>query len=483
MNSIDIEAQIDEVFTRGVANLVDPQGVFKQKVLKKAKDDYAKDIIVKFGADPTRPDIHLGHAVVLRKMRKLQDLGCKVVFVVGDFTTMIGDPTGKNKARPEIAREKIEENMKTYIEQVDKILLTDEAHFSWIPNSDWFTSITDLNLPADSKIGFHVMHDGVKITTPIDPNTIVGKAIVFENTRKQIGAQTSPIRKQISVVTLTGFLWTLRHITHAQLIKRDMFQDRLAKNEDLYMHEMMYPVLQGIDSSVINTLYGSCDLEIGGTDQTFNMLMGRQIQEINKINYESSGVSTDLQAVMTMDILTGTDGEEKMSKSLDNYISITDEPNNMYGKILSIPDRLIVQYFTLCTYTPLTEISEIARDLEHSAKNPKDIKMRLAREVVAMYHGQDKSLIAESAFTNTFKHGEVPHDAPEISVATGEKLIEVLIREKIVPSKTEFRRLIKEGAISLIETSEKIDNPDYVIEKSINIRVGKRRFVKIVISK
>lgn len=481
MNSIDIEAQLDEVFSRGVANLVDPQGVFRQKVLKKAKGEYSKDIIVKLGADPTRPDIHLGHAVALRKMRKLQDLGCKIVFVVGDFTGMIGDPTGKNKARPEIAREKIEENMKTYTDQVGKILLTDDKHFSWVPNSDWFTSITDLNLPADSKIGFQVMHDGVKITTPIDPNTIVGKAIVFENTRKQISAQTSPIRKQISVVTLTGFLWTLRHITHAQLIKRDMFQDRIARGEDLYMHEMMYPVLQGIDSSVINTLYGSCDLEIGGTDQTFNMLMGRQIQEINKANYEATGVSTDLQAVMTVDILSGTDGIEKMSKSLDNYISITDAPNDMYGKILSIPDKLIVQYFTLCTYKTLAEISEIARDLEHGKKNPKDIKMRLAMEIVATYHGQDKAMIAESAFANTFKNGEVPHDAPEVSVASGEKLLDVLLREHIVPSKTEFRRLIKEGAISIVETSEKIDSPDYVISKSVNLRIGKRRFVKVTV--
>ena len=222
-------------------------------------------------------------------------------------------------------------------------------------------------------------------------------------------------------------------------------------------------------------------MEIGGTDQTFNMLMGRQIQEINKNNYETSGVSTDLQAVMTVDILTGTDGVEKMSKSLDNYISIGDEPNNMYGKILSIPDNMIVQYFTLCTYTALSEISEIARDLEHSTKNPKDIKMRLAREIVAMYHGQDKSVIAESAFTNTFKHGEVPHDAPEVTVTMGDKLIDVLLREKTVPSKTEFRRLVKEGAVMIIETSEKIDNPDFIIEKDVNIRVGKRRFVKIIV--
>ena len=482
MSKTDVEAQLDEVFSRGVAEFVDPGHVFRQKVLKKAKGQYTKDIIVKFGVDPTRPDIHLGHAVVFRKLRKLQDLGCKVVFVVGDFTTSIGDPTGRSKARPELAKAEIEANMNTYVEQVGKILLLEPEVFSWIPNSDWFTSITDLNLPSDSKIGFQVIHDGVKITTPVDPNTIVGKAIVFENSRRQVITQTSPIRKQISVVTLAGFLWVLRHITHAQLIKRDMFQARLDKNEDLYMHEMMYPVLQGIDSSIINVLYGSCDMEIGGTDQTFNMLMGRQIQEINKKNYQEIGVSPDLQAVMTIALLRGTDGVEKMSKSLDNYIAITDAPNDMYGKILSIPDSLIVEYFTLCTYAPMSEIVEIKHELEHGKKNPKDIKMRLAREVVAIYHGDDKALAAEIAFTNIFKGGAMPHDAPEISVKVGDKLIDILLSAKIVPSKTDFRRLVKEGAIGMVETGEKIDNPEFVLNKPANIRIGKRRFVKILLS-
>ena len=479
MNEIEIEAQVEEVFSRGASNFVDPQGVFRQKVLKKAKGQYAKDIIIKFGVDPTRPDIHLGHAVVFRKLRKFQDLGCKVVFVVGDFTTSIGDPTGKNKSRPEIDQEKIKANMKTYVDQVGKILDLRPEVFSWVPNSDWFTSITDLNLPSDSKVGFHVEHDGVKITTPVDPNSIVGKAIVFENTRMQVAAQTSPIRKQISVVTLAGFLWTLRHITHAQLIKRDMFQDRLARNEDLYMHEMMYPVLQGIDSSIITLLYGSCDMEIGGTDQTFNMLMGRQVQEVNKASYESVGVSTDLQAVMTMELLRGTDGLEKMSKSLDNFIAITDTPNDMYGKILSIPDSLIVEYFNLCTYTPTNEIEVIEQELEHGQKNPKDIKMRLAREVVAIYYGEEKAVTAESAFTNTFKHGEIPNDAPEVEGNVGDRLIDLLLAAKIVPSKTEFRRLVKEGAISVVQTEEKINDPDYSVSKSVDIKIGKRRFIKI----
>ncbi len=481
MKETDILSQIDEVFTRGVANFVDPGEVFKKKVIKKATGEYTGDIIIKFGVDPTRPDIHLGHAVSFRKLRKFQDLGCKIVFVVGDFTTGIGDPTGRNKARPELARADIEANMKTYTDQVGKILRLEPEIFSWIPNSDWFTSITDLNLPADSQIGFQVIHDGVKITTPVDPHTIVGKAIVFENTRKQVAAQTATTKKQVSVVTLAGFLWTLRHITHAQLIKRDMFQDRLARNEDLYMHEMMYPVLQGIDSSVINVLYGSCDMEIGGTDQTFNMLMGRQIQEINQKNYKEAGVSTDLQAVMAMDLLRGTDGSEKMSKSLDNYISIGDAANDMYGKILSIPDSLIVEYFNLCTYTPQAEVAEIARDLEHSKKNPKDIKMRLAREIVSIYHGEEKSLAAEIAFTNTFKNKDVPTDAPQIEVKSGDKLLDILLTAKIVPSKTEFRRLVREGAISVVETGVKIDNPDYAMTSSINIRIGKKRFIKIKI--
>ena len=220
-------------------------------------------------------------------------------------------------------------------------------------------------------------------------------------------------------------------------------------------------------------------MEIGGTDQTFNMLMGRQIQEINKKNYQEMGAGTDLQAVMTMELLRGTDGVEKMSKSLDNYIAITDAPNDMYGKILSIPDSLIVEYFNLGTYTPASEVAEIARELEHGKKNPKEIKMRLAREIVAIYHGEDKAIIAEHTFTNTFKDGAMPHDAPVAEAKIGDKLLDILLTAKIVPSKTDFRRLIKEGAISVVETGEKINDPDFAVTKSINVRVGKKRFIKI----
>ncbi len=481
MSETSIETTINEVLTRGVASFIDPNGVFKAKLLKKAEGKYPNDIIVKFGVDPTRPDIHLGHAVIFRKLRALQELGCKIVFVIGDFTTSIGDPTGKNKARPEIDRAAIEANMKTYIEQAGKILRTEPEVFSWITNSDWFTSITDLNLPADYNVGFQVTHDGIEITTPVDPNSVVGKAIVFEKTRMQVKMQQYALRKQISVITLGAFFWTLRHITHAQLIKRDMFQGRLAKGEDLYMHEMLYPVLQGIDSSVINVVYGSCDLEIGGTDQTFNMLMGRQIQEINAHAYTNIGANTDLQAVAALSLLVGTDGTEKMSKSLDNYIAVTDEPNNMYGKVMSIPDTAIVQYFTLCTYTPATELTAIAHDLEKGKKNPRNIKMRLAREIVAIYHGEESSKSAEDSFVNTFKKGTMPTDAPEVVAKEGDKLVDVLLTAKLIPSKSEFRRLLREGAIAEIDGDTKITDPEQTITKALNLRVGKKRFLKIKI--
>lgn len=479
MQKESIEATIDDVLSRGVANLIDPQGVFKEKLLKKARGEYPQDIVIKFGVDPTRPDIHLGHAVVFRTLRKLQDLGCKLVFLIGDFTTQIGDPTGKSKTRPEIERAQVEKNLQTYLDQAGKIIRTDDAVFSWIRNSDWFNSVTDLDLPVDYKVGFHVSHEGVEIDTPVDANSIVGKAIVYENTRMQTKIKTDHIRKQISVITVASFLWTLRHITHAQLVKRDMFQDRITKNEDLYMHEMLYPVLQGIDSAIINMIYGSCDLEMGGTDQTFNMLMGRQIQEANKKILQTKGVSTDLQAVISMELLIGLDGKEKMSKSLGNYIAITDEPANMFGKVMSIPDSALVSFFKLCTYTPTANLKEIEKDLQDQKSNPRDIKMRLGREIVALYHGEDAATKAQESFIATFKKGTIPSDAPEVIVGAESKLVDVLISSSVIPSKSEFRRLLKEGALLNVDTDEKIMDPEYVITEPLNIRVGKRRFLKI----
>ena len=470
MNLDQKNSEIEELFERGVDNFIDPDGKFKEKILKKVKGELKEDIVIKFGVDPTRPDIHLGHAVVFRKLRKFQDLGCKIVFLVGDYTAQIGDPTGRSKIRPEIEQKEVEANMKTYLDQVGKILLTDKNYFSWIRNSDWFTAITDLELPKGDKVKMSFEKEGKKTNVDFEANSFVGKAVVFEKTRMQ--PTIAGFRGAISVITLKSLLWTLKHITHSRLIERDMFQERIKGGKELYMHEMIYPVLQGIDSYVLSEVYGNCDLEIGGNDQTFNMLIGRDIMKINK---------KEQQAVMSLKLLEGTDGKEKMSKSLDNYIAITDEPNDMYGKIMSLPDTSIVNYFNLCTYTSREEIKKIESDIKKGKTNPKDAKMRLAREIVVIYHGEDKAEQAEQNFIKTFQKGGLPEDLKEVFTSKGTGLGKILLDNKIVKSNTEWRTLISEGAVSNAETAEKISSFDFLVNDDITVKVGKRRFLKIII--
>ncbi|MDP3996554.1 MAG: tyrosine--tRNA ligase [bacterium] len=465
--SENIDAKINAVLRRGVAEFIDPEGKFSEKLMKKVRGEYEGDIVIKHGVDPTRPDIHLGHAVVLRKLRAFQELGCKVIFLIGDYTTQIGDPTGKSKVRPELEQKEIEENMKTYVDQVGKILLTDKKVFSWIRNSDWFTAITDLGFPSGHTVSLNINQDGKQVTINYDANSFPGKAAVFEKTRMQ--AKENP-DKGVAVITLRGFLWTLRRVSHSRLIARDMFQERINKGEELYMHEMMYPVLQGIDSYVLSKIYGSCDLEIGGTDQTFNMLFGRDVMKIN-------GVAE--QAVMTVPLLSGISGDEKMSKSADNYIAITDSPEDMYGKTMSLPDSSIVSYFALTTYASDEEREEIKVKLEKGSVNPKEIKMRLAREIVASYHGEEKAEGAEKAFEETFRAGKMPENAPETVAQNGSSLADILIASGTVESKTEFRRLIEKGAISVVGGEKLPPDPKITVTNDMDIRVGKHRFIRI----
>lgn len=470
MNSDQKGGEIEELLTRGVNEFVDPADKFKGKILEKAKREYKKDIIIKFGIDPTRPDIHLGHAVIFRKLRKLQDIGCKVIFLIGDYTAQIGDPTGKSAVRPEIEQKEVEANMKTYLDQVGKILLTDKKSFSWIRNSDWFTAITDLELPRGDKVKMSFEHEGKKTDIDFDANSFVGKAVIFEKTRMQ--STIDSFKGAISVITLKSLLWTLKHITHSRLVERDMFQERIKRGKELYMHEMIYPVLQGVDSYILSEIYGSCDLEIGGTDQTFNMLLGRDIMKINK---------KEQQSIMSLKLLEGTDGKEKMSKSLNNYIAITDEPNDMYGKIMSLPDTSIVNYFSLCTYAPQDEIKKIESEMKKGKANPKDIKMRLAREIVVIYHGESNAKKAEQNFIETFQKGRVPEDIEEIVVPKGTSLGKIVVDNKIVRSNTEWRTLVSEGAVSNAETFEKVGSHDFLVDSDITVKVGKRRFLKITV--
>ncbi len=452
---------IDEIFTRGVGEFIDPEGSFRKKL-----ETNPEKIVIKFGVDPTRPDIHLGHAVVLRKLRQFQDLGCKVIFLVGDYTAQIGDPTGKNKARLEIEQKEIEHNMTTYLKQIGLILRQENNLFSWIRNSDWFTSPTDLQPSAGLKVNFST---GNRMVGVFDANSFVGKSLLFQETRMQFKNLKNKI---IHTISLSFVLNTLRKISHNRLIERDMFQKRIEDKEELFMHEMLYPILQGIDSYVLEKVYTSCDLEVGGTDQHFNMLMGRQVMNIH---------GQKPQAVLSFKLLEGLDGKEKMSKSLDNYVGITDEPNDMYGKIMSIPDSSIGNYFELCTFAPMDEIENIRMSLKDDKVNPKDLKMRLAREIVVIYHGESKANEAQINWENTFSKKEIPDEMEEIKCGAGEMLSEVLVQNKILESKGEWRRLVEQNAIHDLENDTRITDVNYKVEKNLTLKIGKKRFLKVIV--
>lgn len=450
--------KINDILTRGVGEFIDPDGSFRKKL-----EQNPEKIVIKFGIDPTRPDIHIGHAVVLHKLRQFQDLGCKVIFLIGDYTAQIGDPTGKSKVRPEIDQQEVEANMKTYLEQVDKILKIDNKVFSWIRNSDWFTAITDIGSPSGQTETINI--EGIKPFS-VDANSFIGKANIFERTRMQVA--NIGLTQNISVITLRSFLWTLKHITHSRLIERDMFQERITKNEQLYMHEMMYPVLQGVDSFALAGIYNSCDLEVGGTDQTFNMLVGRDVMKMNNL---------EPQAVLAFKLLEGLDGKEKMSKSLDNYVGITDEPSNMYGKIMSIPDTSIVNYFELCTFTPLEEVEEIKQKLQDDSVNPKDLKMNLAKQIVSIYHGEKEAESAELDWVTKFEKREVPEKVDEIK--GGDTVMQTLFDSGLFGSNSDVRRLFKEGAIKDLTLDKKIEEKDPPTIGHV-YKIGKHRFIKIV---
>ena len=457
MKGITDKEDIDELLSRGVGEFVDPEGVFRKKLAENPGK-----IVIKFGVDPTRPDLHLGHAVILHKLRQFQELGAKIIFLIGDITAQIGDPTGKSKIRPDINLGEISKNMKTYLEQVVKILKTDEKVFSWTVNSDWLVSINDIVAPV-RKLDFKE-NGKVIYTTPeaLAENNIFNKAGWWLETRKQKG--------EINNYTLLSLLAILRKITFNRLIERDMFQDRIKEGLPVYMHEMMYPVIQGIDSNAISNIFGSCDLEVGGTDQLFNMLVGREVMQMNK---------KVPQAVLSFKLLEGTDGKEKMSKSLDNYIGITDEPNDMYGKVMSIPDSSIGNYFELCTFTPIAEVENIRQGLKENSLHPKEIKMKLSKQIVAIYHGEEKADKAEKNFVNTFQKGEIPEEMTEVVKEGEATLMDLLVKAKILSSKGDFRRLVEEGAISDLQADKKITDPNFVPKSGMKFKIGKKRFVRI----
>ena len=360
---------------------------------------------VKFGCDPSRPDLHIGHAVVLRKLRHFQDLGHAAILLIGDFTAMIGDPTGRNKTRPQITLAETKQNAQSYIDQAS-VILSDE-NLTIVYNSDW-----------------------------------LGKMDFSE------------------VINLSS------KYTVARMLERDDFTKRYQDGVPISVHEFLYPLAQGYDSVHLKS-----DVELGGTDQKFNLLVGRDLQK---------EAGQNPQVIITTPILEGTDGVEKMSKSYDNYIGLTDSPSEIYGRTLSIPDSLIGRYFEFATEIPNDKLTAIENDLENGISNPRDLKRELARELVALYHDNDAALTAEKEFDALFIQKDEPDDMPEYKLTESEKLIGIMVKNGMVASNGEGKRMISQGGVRL--DKEKVDDIHSTIEpgKNVVLKVGKRKFLRII---
>ena len=379
------------------------------ELAKRLKDaaDNGTQMRVKLGLDPTAPDIHLGHTVVLRKLRQFQDLGHKAVIIIGDYTARVGDPTGANKTRPVLTPEEININAQTYFEQAGKVLDTTPDKLEVRYNSEWL-----------SELSF------------------------------------------AEVIKLTG------QMTVAQMMERDTFAKRYKAGQPIGVHEFLYPLMQGYDSVCIQA-----DVELGGTDQTFNNLVGRDMQE---------KAGQKRQIVMTMPILVGLDGKDKMSKSKNNYIGVTDVPNDMFGKVMSIPDALMSNYFTLLTDLEDEKIVELCDD---SKTHPREAKMTLGKMIVTQFHNAELAQSAADEFVRVFSQKNAPTDMPELQIAPGEMtILELVVTSKFAASKKEAKRLIQQNAVSL--NDEVINDLSATInpENGQVLKVGKRRFGKIVIA-
>ncbi len=364
-----------------------------------------KQLTIKVGFDPTAPDLHLGHTVILNKMRHFQDLGHKVVFLIGDFTGRIGDPSGKNKTRPSLDKEELEKNAKTYSDQVFKILNKDLTDIRL--NSEWCE-----DLGADG---------------------IIGLASKYNLGR---------------------------------MLERDDFSKRYKANQQIAIHEFLYPLIQAYDSIALNA-----DVEMGGTDQKFNLLVGRELQR---------AFDQEPQVCITLPILEGLDGINKMSKSLDNYVGINEDPDEMFGKIMSISDDLMWRWFELLSFRPINEVNELKKEVK-SGMNPRDTKILLAEEIIERFHSKVDAENAKNTFLDRFQKGAKPKDIETFSISLDDDIaIGNLLKESgLVQSTSEAMRLVKQGAVKI--NDEKIDDPKLSIEKNqeLVVQVGKRRFLKI----
>ncbi|MGL5430854.1 MAG: tyrosine--tRNA ligase [Vibrio sp.] len=391
-----IEAALAEI-KRGVEELIP-----EEELMAKLKEN--RPLRIKLGADPTAPDIHLGHTVILNKLRTFQDLGHDVTFLIGDFTGMVGDPTGKNTTRPPLTREDVLRNAETYKQQVFKIL--DPAKTKIQFNSEWLS---------------------------------------------QLGAE--------------GMIRLASNQTVARMLERDDFKKRYHNGQPIAIHEFMYPLLQGYDSVAMET-----DVELGGTDQKFNLLMGRELQK-------SHGQKP--QVVLMMPLLVGLDGEKKMSKSAHNYIGVSEAPSEMFGKIMSISDDLMWSYYELLSFRPLEQIAQFKADVTQGT-NPRDIKILLAKEIIARFHSEADAEAAEQEFINRFQKGAIPEEMPEFSFAAGIAISNLLKEAGLVASTSDALRMIKQGAVK--QDGEKLEDAKLVPACGTAVyQVGKRKFARVTI--
>jgi len=387
-----------EVFQRGADEIL-PLEELKKKLSKN------KPLRVKAGFDPTAPDLHLGHTVLINKLKQIQDLGHEILFLIGDFTGLIGDPTGKNSTRPPLSKKELEENAKTYQEQVFKIL--DKEKTTIMFNSEWMEKMSSADM--------------IKLAS---------------------------------------------QQTVARMLERDDFSKRYKAGQGISIHEFLYPLVQGYDSVAMEA-----DMELGGTDQKFNLLMGRELQK---------NAGKEPQVILTMPILEGLDGVQKMSKSLNNYIAIDDTPDEMFGKIMSISDDLMWRYLELLSFESLDTI-ELWKKEVSDGENPRNIKFRLANEIITRFHDSDSAIQAQQNFTNRFAKKQIPDDMPEFNFNSGAKIANLLKDAGLVSSTSEAFRMIKQGAAKM--NGEKISDKDLTPKPGEAVyQVGKRKFARITIS-
>jgi|TARA_B100000809_G_scaffold233931_1_gene251026 tyrosyl-tRNA synthetase len=402
MGFLPVDNQL-EIISKGTEEVIPLQDL-RHKLEFSIKNN--KPLVVKLGCDPSRPDLHIGHSVVLQKLRDFQDLGHQAILVIGDFTAMIGDPSERNKTRPQLTLEEAKANAESYIEQ-SKVIL-DVKTIKVLFNSTWL-----------NKMNF------------------------------------SDVIKMSSKYTV------------ARMIERDDFTKRFESEIPISMHEFLYPLAQAMDSVEIKS-----DVELGGTDQKFNLLVGRDIQR---------EYGQEPQSIITLPLLEGTDGVEKMSKSYDNYIALDDSPQDMYGKLMSINDSMIAKYYELTVFADKEKVLAVENQLKDSSINPRDIKRDLAKDLVERYYDADRALEAEQAFDQIFVKKSIPDNIPVFKTESDTTILEVLLSENLIDSKAEGKRLIRQNAVKI--DGEVCSEPGYVIGKGCGelvIKVGKRRFLKIL---